>query len=114
LNYALTPDREIYANISSGFRVPTISQLYGSTVSPTGTIQANPNLTPEKSLNKEIGLRAKSELFGIGLDMDVALFQIDRKDFILNTGGQYQTDPVQEQYQNIGGAVRNRGIELVC
>lgn len=111
LNYALTPDREIYANISTGFRVPTIGQLYGSTVSPTGTVQANPNLTPEKSWNHEIGLRAKSELFGIGLDMDMALFQIDRKNFILNTGGQYQTDPVQEQYQNIGG-VRNRGIEL--
>jgi len=47
------------------------------------------------------------------MDMDVALFQLDRKDFIMNTGGQYQTSPAGtiEQYQNIGG-VRNRGIEL--
>ena len=111
LNYALSAEREIYTNISSGFRVPTVSQLYGSTITPTGTILANPNLAPEKSWNKEIGLRAKSELLGIALDMDVALFQIDRKDFILNSGGQYQTDPVAEQYQNIGG-VRNRGVEL--
>lgn len=111
LNYALSAEREIYTNISSGFRVPTVSQLYGSTITPTGTILANPNLTPEKSWNKEIGLRTKSELAGIALDMDVALFQIDRKDFILNSGGQYQTDPVAEQYQNIGG-VRNRGVEL--
>ena len=111
VNYALSAEREIYANISSGFRVPTVSQLYGSTVTPTGTILANPNLVPEKSWNQEIGLRAKSELLGIALDMDVAYFQIDRKDFILNTGGQYQTDPVAEQYQNIGG-VRNRGVEL--
>jgi len=111
LNYALSAEREIYANISSGFRVPTISQLYGSTVTPTGTVLANPNLVPEKSWNQEIGLRAKSELFDVALDMDVAYFQIDRKDFILNTGGQYQTDPVAEQYQNIGG-VRNRGVEL--
>ncbi|OGT14384.1 MAG: hypothetical protein A3F73_06775 [Gallionellales bacterium RIFCSPLOWO2_12_FULL_59_22] len=111
LNYALSAEREIYANISSGFRVPTISQLYGSTVTPTGTVLANPNLTPEKSWNQEIGLRAKSELFDVALDMDMAYFQIDRKDFILNTGGQYQTDPVTEQYQNIGG-VRNRGVEL--
>jgi iron complex outermembrane receptor protein len=45
--------------------------------------------------------------------MDVAAYQIDRKDFILNTGGQYQTSPtgITEQYQNIGG-VRNRGVEL--
>ncbi|MDD2685920.1 MAG: TonB-dependent receptor [Gallionella sp.] len=111
MNYALTPDREIYANISTGFRVPTVSQLYGGTITPTGTTAANPNLTPEKSWNQEIGLRAKSELLGIGLDIDAALFQIDRKNFILNIGGQYQTDPVQDQYQNIGG-VRNRGVEL--
>ena len=111
LNYALSAEHEIYANISSGFRVPTVSQLYGSTVTPTGTVLPNPNLVPEKSWNQEIGLRAKSELFDVALDMDVAYFQIDRKDFILNTGGQYQTDPVTEQYQNIGG-VRNRGVEL--
>ncbi len=111
LNYALSAEREIYANVSSGFRVPTISQLYGSTVTPTGTVLANPNLVPEKSWNREIGLRAKSELLGVALDMDVAYFRIDRKDFILNTGGQYQTDPVTEQYQNIGGT-RNQGVEL--
>jgi iron complex outermembrane receptor protein len=119
LNYALSAEREIYSNISTGFRVPTLSQLYGGTISPTGTVLANPDLAPEKSLNKEIGLRAKSELLGIALDLDMALFQIDRKNFILNTGGQYQTAPDPtvstfnefEQYQNIGG-VRNRGLEL--
>ncbi|MDO8262370.1 MAG: TonB-dependent receptor [Gallionella sp.] len=111
VNYALSAEREIYSNISTGFRVPTIGQLYGGSITPTGTVLANPDLVPEKSWNREIGLRAKSDLLGIALDMDVALFQIDRKNFILNTGGQYQTDPVAEQYQNIGG-VRNRGLEL--
>jgi len=112
-NYTLSPDREIYANLSTGFRVPTATQLYGSTITPTGAVLPNPNLKPEQALNQEIGLRAKSELFGIALDMDVAAYQIDRKDFILNTGGQYQTSPtgITEQYQNIGG-VRNRGVEL--
>jgi iron complex outermembrane receptor protein len=115
MNYALSSEREIYANASTGFRVPTISQLYGGSITPTGTTAANPNLSPEKSWNREIGLRAKSEVFGIALDMDAALFQIDRKNFILNTGGQYQvpdaTDGIIDQYQNIGG-VRNRGVEL--
>jgi len=111
LNYALSEEREIYSNISNGFRVPTISQLYGSTISPTGSVLGNPDLVPEKSWNQEIGLRAKSEIHGIRVDMDVALFQIDRKNFILNSGGQYQTDPTAEQYKNIGG-VRNRGLEL--
>jgi iron complex outermembrane receptor protein len=117
LNYALSPDREIYASLSSGFRVPTVSQLFGGSITPTGSVAPNPGLTPEKSWNREIGLRAKSELFGIALDTDVALFQLDRNNFILNTGGQYQTTPgatlanALEQYQNIGG-VRNRGLEF--
>ncbi len=112
-NYELTPNHEVYSNFSTGFRVPTATQLYGSTITPTGAVLSNPNLNPEHAFNQEIGLRTKSELFGIALDSDVAIYQIDRKDFILNTGGQYQTSPtsIVEQYQNIGG-VRNRGIEL--
>jgi iron complex outermembrane receptor protein len=114
LNYALNQDQEIYSNVSSGFRVPTVAQLYGKTITPTSTVEPNPNLSPEKSWNYEIGMRARSELFGIPLDTDVAVFQIDRKNFILNSGGQYQTTPTGqgvEQYQNIGG-VRNRGLEF--
>lgn len=118
VNYALSDTQEIYTNVSTGFRTPTAMQLYGSTISPTGVglVLGNPNLRPEQSLNQEIGLRSKGSLFGIGLDLDVAFFQLDRKNFILNTGGQYQTTAnapagVIDQYQNIGG-VRNRGIEL--
>jgi len=114
LNYAVDAEREVYSNISTGFRVPTISQLYGGSVTPTGTVLANPNLVPEKSWNYEVGMRSKSELFGIPLDTDIAVFQLDRNNFILNSGGQYQTTPTAsgvEQYQNIGG-VRNRGLEV--
>lgn len=116
LNYALSEDHELYGNVSSGFRIPTAAQLYGSSISLTGVVAANPALKPEQSWNKEVGLRAKSELFGVAVDTDVAVFQIDRDNFILNTGGQYQTTSgatsanALEQYQNIGG-VRNRGLE---
>lgn len=116
LNYAVSDTREWYSNLSTGFRVPTISQLYAGTISPTGSVVSNPDLKPEHSYNIELGLRAKTALLGIPLDTDVAVFQIDRKDFILNTGGQYQTTSGAtqanglEQYQNIGG-VRNRGLE---
>ncbi|MDD4978690.1 MAG: TonB-dependent receptor [Gallionella sp.] len=113
-NYMLSPKHEVYSNLSTGFRVPTATQLYGSTITPTGAVLSNPNLTPERAFNQEIGLRSKGELLGIELDTDVAIYQIDRKNFILNTGGQYQTTPALagiEQYQNIGG-VRNRGAEV--
>jgi len=111
LNYALASETEVYANLSSGFRVPTATQLYGSTISPTGSVLPNPDLKPEKAWNQEVGMRGKREVMGVGLDWDVAIYQIDRKDFILNTGGQYMTSPTGEQYRNIGG-VRNRGLEL--
>lgn len=113
-NYALSDTQELYTNVSNGFRVPTATQLYGSTISPTSTVLANPDLRPERSWNKEIGLRTKDEWLGVAVDTDVAFFVIDRNDFILNTGGQYQTTPLTsgtEQYQNIGG-VRNRGVEM--
>ena len=113
-NYALSADKDLYANLSTGFRVPTAQQLYAGTISPTGAVASNPNLQPERSLNHEIGLRSKSELLGVPLDIDVALFQLDRKDFILNVGGQYSKPGAGvgvDQWQNIGG-VRNRGVEL--
>jgi len=113
LNYVVATDMELYSNISNGFRVPTATQLYGSTISPTGSVLGNPNLKPETAWNKEVGLRGKREILGTSVDMDIAIYQLDRDDFILNTGGQYQTTPTAsgtEQYQNIGG-VRNRGLE---
>lgn len=115
-NYAFSDERELYTSLSTGFRVPTLSQLYGGSISPTGTTAPNPDLKPEKAINVELGLRAKTELLGVPLDTDVAVFQLDRKDFILNTGGQYQSTPgatlanALERYENIGGT-RNRGLE---
>ncbi|MBI5890399.1 MAG: TonB-dependent receptor [Nitrosomonadales bacterium] len=116
LNYAVGESSEIYSNISNGFRTPTATQMYGATISPTSVVVGNPDLKPEKSWNKEVGVRGKTELFERELDIDVAVFQIERNDFILNTGGQYTSTPGAtstngiEQYQNIGG-VRNRGFE---
>ncbi|MBI5917993.1 MAG: TonB-dependent receptor [Nitrosomonadales bacterium] len=113
-SYALDAQREIYANLSNGFRTPTVQQLYAGTITPTNVVASNPNLRPERAWNQEIGARVKSEWFGIGVDVETALFQIDRKNFILNVGGQYAapgTAVGSDQYQNIGG-VRNRGLEL--
>ena len=115
-NYAFSDERELYTSLSTGFRVPTLSQLYGGSITPTGSVAPNPDLKPEKSYNLELGMRAKAELLGVPLDTDVAVFQLDRKDFILNTGGQYQTTPgatldnALERYENIGGT-RNLGLE---
>jgi len=112
LNYALGDSRDIYSNISTGFRAPSVSQLFSGDISPTGDTDSNPDLEPEFAINMEIGYRAKTQLFGADTDLDVAIFQIDRRDYIMSTSGQYSVvDGAKDYYDNIGG-VRNRGLEL--
>lgn len=113
-NYAVSKGTDLFGNISTGFRAPAADQLYNGSISPTGgkTLN-NENLKPEQALNYELGMRTKSTFFDVDADIETAVFQIDRKDFILATNGQYSTSTatVQEKYDNIGG-VRNRGFEL--
>ena len=113
-NYVASKDMDWFANVSSSFRAPTTDQLYNGSLSPTGGKTANnENLRPEKALNLELGLRAKTALLGVAAEIEAAVFQIDRKDFILATNGQYSTPTgtARQMYDNIGG-VRNRGFEL--
>lgn len=112
-NYALASNRDLYANISTGFRTPSVSQLFSGDVSTWGSTANNPNLKPEHAINFEIGYRTKTQLFGSAAEIDVAIFQIDRKDYIMNTSGQYgDNDGLGDDiYDNIGG-VQNRGLEL--
>jgi len=112
LNYDINDSLSLYSNVSTGFRAPTIDQLFAGTITLTGTVAANPGLKPEQAYNYEIGVRGKLDVVG-GLEWDIAAFQIDRNNFILNVAGQYATPNtgITDQYQNIGG-MRNRGIEL--
>jgi len=110
LNCDFSDSLSLYSNVSTGFRAPTINQLFAGTISLTGNVAANPNLKPEQAYNYEIGLRGKIDVVG-GLEWDIAAFRIDRKSFIMNVAGQYALSPTTDQYQNIGG-MRNRGVEL--
>jgi iron complex outermembrane receptor protein len=113
--YAIEPQSDVFSNLSTGFRTPTAEQLYSGSVSPTGGTANNEDLKPEKSLTFEIGLRQRANLFGINTDIEAAVFQIERKDFILASSGQYSSSGsatvLASRYDNIGGA-RNRGFEL--
>jgi len=112
-NYNASDNWDIYANVSTGFRTPTIRQLFAGKISPFGNTDGNPDLDPERSVNYELGTRGKGKVAGVGIEMDVAVFQIDRKDFILSVAGQYSITEkgLKDRYENIGG-VRNRGLEL--
>jgi iron complex outermembrane receptor protein len=114
VNYAVNNDMDLFGNVSTGFRAPTTEQLYNGSISPTGgkTVN-NENLKAEQAINMELGARARTSLFGVPYEIEAAVYQIDRKDYIMSTVGQYSasTASVQEMYDNIGG-VRNRGFEL--
>lgn len=107
MNYKINDNFNVYANYSTGFRAPTVSQLYAGDTSAWGSTQNNPDLDPEKSYNYEIGLRAKAK----EITYEAAIFQIDREDFIMKTSGNYGDTDTTDMWDNVGGA-RHRGLEL--
>lgn len=115
LTHALAPATSLYGAVSTGFRAPTAEQLYRGQTTTNALVQGNPNLKPEKSLSFELGVKHAAQLAGWPVDLSAALFQVDRKDFILDSNGQYAgtNNPVGggSQFRNIGGA-RSRGLEL--
>ena len=106
-DYQLDDSSTLYTNFSTGFRAPTVSQLYAGDVSTWGSTQNNPDLKPEQSLNYEIGLRSTKH----GINYDISVYQLDRKDFIMKTSGNYGNTDTVDMWDNIGGA-RHRGLEL--
>jgi iron complex outermembrane receptor protein len=107
MNYAMSDSFSLYANYSTGFRAPTISQLFAGDVSTWGSTINNPDLEPEKAHNYEVGMRAKMGNFFY----DLSLFRLDRKDFIMKTSGNYGDTDATDMWANIGGA-KHQGVEL--
>jgi len=109
--YELEENSIFYTSISTGFRVPTISQMYAgdmSTSDYSGTYSNNTDIDTEKTYNYELGYRGKRGLF----TYDIAIFQLDRDDVIGRSSGNYaSTKGVDVYYDNMAD-VRNRGLEL--
>ncbi|MEA3373422.1 MAG: TonB-dependent receptor [Campylobacterota bacterium] len=107
--YKFNPDSIVYTSVSTGFRVPTIDQLYaGDILSGRYVYENNPDIDTEKTYNYEIGYRGKTDL----IQYEVSVYQLNRDDMIVRNGGNYVTDPdYASQYGNFAD-VRNRGLEL--
>lgn len=61
--FQVTPYFSLLANVGRSFRFPTISELFYTGLTGRGTVFGNPELTPERSLNFDIGLRYIHEKF---------------------------------------------------
>lgn len=84
--YHLTDHITIKGGVTSGFRAPDLRSSatdYGST-SRGGVIIGNPDLTPETSLNRELGINY--DHYALGLNTSLTVYQIDYEDKINRTG----------------------------
>ena len=55
--YQITPTFSLLGNVGQAFRFPSVSELFYSGLTGRGTVFGNPDLTPERSLNFELGFR---------------------------------------------------------
>ena len=97
----------LFANISTGFRNPMVSQMYAGDFDPEDYVN-NPDLDTETTINYEIGLRGTlmESIF-----YEASLFITDTNDIISKNGGTYYSNNADIMYDNVGDA-RNRGAEL--
>ncbi len=93
--YDLNSNHTLYANISTGFRNPRVSEM-----------DENPNLDKERYITYEVGSRGNA---GLGLSYEASVFVMDTKDIISKVDGTYNWD--SDYYDNVGDA-RNQGLEL--
>jgi iron complex outermembrane receptor protein len=103
-------NRHLFANISTGFRLPSVQETFTGRYSSAGSIAANPDLVPETALNIELGMRGNLRGGDRPIEFEVALFNIRRMDYILSTAGLY-SGGAGSSFENIGDAVNN-GVEL--
>ena len=101
--YKLSPTWLLQTSIGQAFHAPTFNDLYWP-LDPVNFYQGNPSLKPERSLNKEIGLRFADASTRAG----ITLYQNRIKDLIA-----YYTDPNtwMGTMNNIGHA-RTQGATL--
>ncbi|PMH37107.1 ligand-gated channel [Vibrio sp. 10N.286.49.B3] len=100
--YHLSESLSTFAQVSQGFKAPTLDELYYSRDGGHGyEIVSNPNLKPEESVGYEIGTRY-NHLFG---RIEVAAYYNDYKNFIeLDQVGMSDTGDVTYTNVNIAKA----------
>ena len=109
LTYKLNDSNSLYSNISTGFRTPTVDQLYAGDIRG-GVYKNNEDLKVQDTTSYELGLRNSMTLFDIKINNDFAIFQTDNKNIIGRNEGTYFSDD-EVYFDNVGDA-RNRGFEL--
>jgi len=113
MTHTLNDAATLFLSRSTGFRAPSIDQLFNGTITLDSKVLNNPDLKPEQAVNYDLGLRGNFPAWDNTLSYEATLFWLDRKDYIMSSIGQYTaaTTTNPQQYQNIGG-MRSKGLEL--
>ena len=67
LNWHMTEQATVFARWASGFRAPTLSELYYRGITPRGEIVGNNELEPEESISTELGFELTRQRFSLSL-----------------------------------------------
>jgi iron complex outermembrane receptor protein len=102
VNYELNPENSLYANVSTSFETPALSELSSN---PDGSTGFNPDLEAQQAVNYEIGIKNQQRNF----QWNAALFYIDTSnDLVPFEVAQFQG---RTFYRNAGSTSRY-GLEL--
>ncbi len=94
---------ELSANMATGFRAPSLTELFFFGTTARGQVIGNPQLESERSLNKELGLNWRKGEHEIGLH----LFTLHIKNYIERV----PMDPETRAFVNLGSGDID-GLEL--
>jgi len=103
--YQIDEQKTLFANISTGFRNPTVEQIYKGDFD--SDYINNPDLDVETTINYEIGIRGK---LTESLSYEASAYITNTNDIIGKVGGTYYSGDVL-YFDNVGDA-RTKGVEL--
>ncbi len=107
--YASSKQLSWYANVSTGFRTPTVDQLFAGDIKG-GTYLNNESIDVQRTVSYEVGFKGRGMILDNDLQYEVSLFRTDNNDIIGRKDGTYSSsDPAY--FDNVGDAI-NRGIEV--
>lgn len=100
LSYRYHPDHQVYATVGNAFETPTFTEF----ARDDGRGGFNPDIQPQKALNREVGLRG---IFANGLRYELVAFSVDVDDELIA----FEATDGRTYYENAGKTSRD-GIEL--
>jgi vitamin B12 transporter len=99
-SWRVAPDTTLRAAFGTGFRAPSIDELY----SDYGFFVGNPALTPEESISYELGV---DQEFAGGATLSATLFRLETENLVT-----YDPAPFPNTLVNLPGTSIRQGVEL--